>query len=360
MKIGIILHPFDEKKPAGLGRYILELTKNLVESDSKNEFIIYLKNKPKNPITFSGNNWHVEVLGFGKFWRELGLLFAPKSDIYIFNTPIMPFFLKPRKSIVIALDYAYKYFEPRDMKESFRNFVLFKMNKFALGRASKIVAISEFTKKETIKLFGIKKEKIEVIYPGFNNICSISETAINLPKKFFLYVGVLKERKNLLNVVKGFNEFKKNKQTDHKLVIVGKKDGWYYEKIIGFIKRENLENEIMFLGFISDSELSFVYKKSTVLVFPSLVEGFGFPVLEAMACGLPVITSREGSLAEVAGEASLLIDPRDYKEISKALQKIAPLTILSDKLKRAGISRSKQFSWQRNSSQLTELIRSLQ
>ncbi len=361
MKIGIVLHPFGEKKPAGLGRYILDLTKSLIENDPENEYIVYLKEKPQERPTFAGSNWRVEVLGFGRLWRELGFFFAPKSDVYIFNTPIMPLFFRPKKSIVIALDYAYMVFKPKSAKERFRNWLVFMLNKLALKKATQIVSISEFTKKETMRIFGIKEEKIKVIYPGFWNAGQEPEreSIIPLPKKFFLVVGVIKERKNLLNVVKGFAEFKKNKEGNCKLLVAGKKGGWYYEKVVDFVKKENLESEVVFLGFVSDEELFYIYKRAQALVFPSLVEGFGLPVLEAMSCEVPVITSNIGSLSEVARDAALLVDPVKPDDISKAMDKIFDNELLRQELIKKGNERTKDFSFKKGAKEFLNIVKEL-
>ncbi|MCR4283771.1 MAG: glycosyltransferase family 4 protein [Parcubacteria group bacterium] len=356
MKIGIILHPYGEGKPAGLGRYILELTKSLIENDKDNEYIVYLKEKPKIMPEFITSNWRVEVLGLGRFWREIGFFFAPKADIYIFNTPVMPIFFRSKKSIVIALDFAYLYFKPDGIKERINNFLLYKMNSFALKRADKIVSISEATKKDIIKLFNILDKKIEVIYPGFSKICAFPSEEIAVPLNFFLYVGVIKERKNLLNIIKGFYEFKKENKSDIKLVVAGKGSGAYYEEALSFVEEDDLKEEVVFLGFVNDNQLSFLYKNARAFIFPSLIEGFGMPVLEAMDCGLPVVTSRESSLSEVAGGAALLVDPKDPKEISRVMERVAFDDKLRDDLIEMGDRRVIDFSWKKCASQFIVLL----
>lgn len=362
MKIGIILHPYGEKTPAGLGRYIFDLSKALIENDNNNnnEYIIYLKKRPDKMPNFPGQNWKMEILGFNRFWLDIGLFFARKSDLYIFNTPVMPFFFRPKKSIVIALDFAYLYFKPKGIKESISNFFLRKMNAFALRRSDRVISISNATKKDVTNLFDIPEDKIDVIYPGFKKTCSLSERAVSLPKSFFLYVGVIKERKNLLNIVKGFREFKRGDKTDGKLVVVGKGGGEYYEEVVKLIKIEKIESDIVFLGFVDDNELAFVYKKAITLVFPSLIEGFGFPVLEAMNCGLPVITSKYGSLAEVAGNAGILVDPQNPGEISAAMEKIYSDNLLRHKMSKDGIARAEEFSWQKTAEEFMSIFKALQ
>ena len=359
MTIGIILHPFGENKPAGLGRYIFDLTKSLIENDQENKYIIYLKNKPRVLPVFLGDNWRIEILGFSKFWRDLGLFFAPKSDIYIFNTPVMPLFFKPKKSIVIALDFAYKYFESKNIKEKIRNFLLFRMNKFALRRADKIVSISEATKKDIINFFEILPSKIEVIYPGFKNICLLKPKETDVPKKYFLFVGVVKERKNVFNIIRAFAEFKTRDKEGYKFVIVGKSGGEYYEKILNFISDKKLEKEVVFKDFVDDNKLCHIYKNAKALVFPGLLEGFGFPILEAMACGLPVITSNKGSLSEISGDASLKVNPENIGEISDAMERISKDENLKESLARKGLERAREFSWQKSAQGVLKVIQKI-
>lgn len=353
------MHPYDEKKPAGLGRYIFDLAKSLIENDKENEYFIYLKKKPSKFPELSGNNWKIIVLGWGRLWMEFGLFFAPKSDIYLFNTPVTPFFFRPKKTVVVALDFAYKYLKAKNFKERLFNKFLFYINKVSLKRASVIVAISEQTKSDVLKFFKETDKKIKVIYPGFKKICSLPACEVSLPERFFLYVGVIKERKNLLNIVKGFRRFKLSDKTDCKLVVAGNGFGEYYKKIKEFIKKEKIEGEVIFLGFVNDNELSFVYKKAFALVFPSLIEGFGFPILEAMHCGLPVITSKNGSLSEVTGDVGALVDPLELMDISVAMDKIVSNEMLRRELAEKGILRIQKFSWEKTAGEFIKIFKTL-
>ncbi|MBX4210684.1 glycosyltransferase family 4 protein [Candidatus Parcubacteria bacterium] len=319
MTIGIILHPYSERHPAGLGRYIFELTKHMVEADSKNSYIIFTKGKKS--VDFKGSNWKLSECPNGLFWLDRGLSRGPKADVYIFNTPIMPLFFKPKRSIVIALDYAYWIQAAKSFREWISKYVLYWYNKISLKRADKIVSISEATKKDTEKFFGIPAEKITVSYPGFNDFSKLPEEKINVPEKFFLYVGVLKERKNLIRIVQAFIEFY-NLRKDFYLVVVGKTGGAYFEAVKKIVEASDAKNNIIFLGFISDNGVAYLYKHAAALVFPSLIEGFGFPIVEAAACGLPTITSITTSLAEVGDICkSILVDPYNIMAIRDAMLK---------------------------------------
>jgi len=359
MKIGIILSPFGSKTPTGLARFILDLTKALIKNDQENEYIIYLKEKPSVLPNFAGKNWKIEIVGFGCLWKEIGLFFAPKADIYIFNTPIIPVLFRPKKTIVLVADFAYKYFKPETFKKRLKSIILHLLAFYSLKRADKIVAISNFTKQEIIKFFNIPDSKIEVIYHGVGNICFNKPKAIDVKKPFFLFIGGTKERKNTLGVVKAFCLFKKKYGSNHKLIIVGKTGGDYFNKILTLIKKEHLEEEVIFPGFVSNQQLAYLYKKAEALVFPSLLEGLSFVVLEAMNYGLPVITSNQGALVESGGDAALLVDPKNPSEISEAMYRLISDRKLRRTLIEKGFERCKNFSWKKTAEKFSKIINSL-
>src|SRR3989338_6709160 len=172
MKIGIILHPYGEDKPAGLGRAIFEITRSILDLEarlpsgsraSRNEYLIILRRKPKTLPEFPGNNWRIKIADHKYFWLDRAL-FGESLDICIFNTPIISFFVRPKKSVVIAYDFAYDDFVPSRFLKRYHG--------FSLRHADTVIAISEATKKEIIKLFNIPGDKIKVVYLGHYNISS--------------------------------------------------------------------------------------------------------------------------------------------------------------------------------------------
>jgi len=355
MVIGILLHPYDEDKPAGLARTIFELTKGMLGVDQENEYIIFVKNKPRKDPELPGRNWKLHILGGGSiFWLDR-MRHAPRADIYIFNTPVMPLFWRPPKSIVIALDFAYWYLASRKPKDQFQRVITFLFHRFSLRKADAIVAISHATKEDTIKLFGISPKKISVVWCGFKKICAVPEKSVTLPEKFFFFAGILKLRKNVFNIVKAFHLFKKN-HPDYHLVLAGNPArGAYHDAILNFIKQKGLEPNIHFVSHLNDGELSYVYRRAQALAFPTLIEGFGYPVLEAMDCGIPVITSNQSSLKEIGGEAALLVDPYNPEDIAGAMRAIVEKPGLRDSIIQKGKARASQFSWQKAARELLQL-----
>lgn len=353
MKIGIVLHPYNEKNPAGLARIIFEIAKGMLDADKKNEYFIFVKGDKSKP-DLPGNNWKFVALHEGKFWLE-GLKRYPDIDVVIFNTPVLPLFHKPKKSAVIAIDYAYKIFPASGFPDALRRYFTELYQLFSLKKADIILATSEYAKNDTMKFFGIPAEKIKVFYCGFKKICGLQEKAVTLPEKYFLYVGVVKERKNLLGALRAFNLFQKERPNFY-FVVSGYGRGEYYDKVKDYVKKEGLEKKVIFLNQTGDEELAYVYKRAQALVFPSLLEGFGFPVLEAMDCGIPVITSNTTSLGEIGKGAAILIGPQNDEGIKNAMQKIAGDESYREELIGLGRTHSAKFTWQKAAHDLLAII----
>lgn len=361
MKIGIILHPYGEKNPAGLAEYIYSLAESLVTEDKENQYLIYIKGKASKLPKFAMERCQVYKLGFGPLWRDLGLFLAPKADIYLFNTPVLPLLWRPKRSLVIALDFAYYFLQSKNFRAKLNRWLLFWLNGISLRRAKQIVTISNATKSDVIGLFKIPEEKIKTIYPGFRSYgkqAVISQKFL-IYKPFFLFVGVIKDRKNVLNIVKAFISFKHESNLPHKLIVAGKGGGEYLELLKKTVREAKLEEEVIFVGRVSEDELSELYETAEALVFPSLFEGFGFPLLEAMSANLPVITSNRGALAEVAGNAALKINPESVSEITMTMKKIANDDKIASTLRVAGLERIKDFSWSKNVTEFQELFKHL-
>jgi glycosyltransferase involved in cell wall biosynthesis len=358
MKIGIIASDVNSN-PAGLERYLFELVSHITQ-DTHNEYIIYVKAGGEQFMSVIGGRKNVTLVqvGWGKLWKEVGLFFAPHSDVYIFTGPIGSLLFTPKKSIVIAYDFAYKY--TQDHASWLSRFIVDLYSRKSFTTSEKVVCISEETAHDLKKFFMIPESKIKVIYCGFNRISLLDERGVKLPSsKFFFFVGTLKERKNVLNIIKGFEQFlKSNTNSEEILVIAGKyaQTNSYYLNLIKYIDRSALlKAKVYFVGRVDDQELKFLYTHAQALVYPSIIEGFGLPILEAMDCGLPVITSSGSSLKEVAGGAAILVDPYSGKEISEAMTTVLDLKIREGMITR-GYENVKKFSWEKMSREFISLI----
>jgi len=313
---------------------------------------------------FAGNNWKIEVLDDGLFWQDR-LRSHTKADVYLFNTPVLPLFFRPKKSIVIAQDFPYLFLSSNSFKEwVFLRFVRW-YHGFSLRRADAIVAISEATQQDVVHYFGIPEEKITVIYQGFKRICIVPEEQIDIPEKFFLSVGAIKERKNTLATIRAYALFReRNTNTPYALpyalVLGGRSDEVYVKKVKQYIQDVGIEQYIYFLGHLNDGMLSFVYKKAEALIFPSSIEGFGLPVVEAMDCGLPVITSNRGGPRELGRDgAALLVDPSRYEEITDAMERMIHDSGAKSRLIDRGHARAQEITWERAAREMLRVMQNL-
>jgi glycosyltransferase involved in cell wall biosynthesis len=232
--------------------------------------------------------------------------------------------------------------------------------KFLFGRVgekcSKIIAVSEFTRKEIVRLVGINEEKINVIH---NSVASrwfeITKGKSPHNKPYILFVGNVKPHKNLISLLRTFNQIKND--IFHDIVIVGKKEGFITGDRYVMETAESLGNRVFFTGLVSQDKLEQYFINAEIFVFPSLYEGFGLPPLEAMACGCPVISSNAASLPEVCGDAVLYIDPHSPEDIAEKIRQVLSDDSLRNELKRKGLERAREFSWEKCADEFWEIIK---
>lgn len=227
--------------------------------------------------------------------------------------------------------------------------------KNTIKNADKLICISEFTKNELLKYYpNVDESKIEVVYNGFEyNEIDLTQQTIdstlnkfNITKDYLLFVGTLSPHKNIERIIEAFNKVR-NGGYDYQLVICGKK-GWLYNDIFRKVKELELENEVVFTDYVTDEELEVLYKNTKLFVFPSLYEGFGFPPIEAMARKVPVLTSREGAINEVVGDAAIFCDAYNVDDIKESIIVIIKDRKLKLSLIDKGLKRSAYFSWKMN------------
>jgi glycosyltransferase involved in cell wall biosynthesis len=263
--------------------------------------------------------------------------------------------------MVILADFGYLELETHSLKMYLTTKFLYLVNFISLLKVTHAVTISEFTRKQTIRLFGqiLPRERVTTVWAGYRDLSTVvaSEPRFQLPETFYLCIGVIKERKNQLKVVEAFLSAKE-KGLQGSLVIAGKGKGEYYEKIVNTIRNSPNGDSVIMAGYVTDNEVVYLYKKARALVFPSKLEGFGFPVLEAMSLGTPVITSNSTSLVEVAGDAALLVDPESEQQITEALLLMENATTREEYIKK-GYVRIQNFSWEKTAKDTLDIIESI-
>jgi glycosyltransferase involved in cell wall biosynthesis len=243
-------------------------------------------------------------------------------------------------------------------------------------RAARVIAVSESTRQDVILLCGVPPEKILAIPNGVNPEFSPADPAAvaefrrdkGLPDRYILYLGTLEPRKNVVRLVDAYARLRSApsrpgglggttvRRSVPPMVIAGAK-GWFYGEIFARVAELNLTDYVLFPGFIPGEELPWWYRGAEVFVYPSLFEGFGLPVLEAMACGTPTITSTASSLPEVAGDAAILVNPDDTNELAEAMHQVLVSPNLAEQLRCAGPRQAAHFSWMQTAASTRDVYR---
>ncbi|MDP8922847.1 MAG: glycosyltransferase family 4 protein [Chloroflexota bacterium] len=234
----------------------------------------------------------------------------------------------------------------------------------SLRRADRVITISEHTKRDVVELCGVPPERVTPILlaadPRFRPAPPDEVAAFRarkgLPDRFILYLGTLEPRKNVETLVRAYAELRRRGITDCDLVLAGAR-GWQYEPVFQLVESLGLGASVHFPGFVADAEQALWYSGAVIFAYPSLYEGFGLPLLEAMACGTPVVASRSSSLPEVVGEAGVLVNPSDSHELSAALYELLVSDERRASLRSAGLARARTFSWRRMANETVQVYR---
>ncbi len=293
-------------------------------------------------------------------WSNVGLrhqLKRKKVSVLLSPTPLEAILDSPVPQVVVVHDLLPLFFPAQYPRQRyFFRAILPKI----LKSAEKIIADSQSTRDDIINAYNISPEKISVVYIGYNNqlFQKPLSTASKRSKKhppYALYVGNLFPHKNLHRLIEAFAIA--SRQIPHGLIIVGYKDPRFYPSLSELVKRSNLTGKVKFVDYASQDELALLYQSAEVFVFPSLYEGFGMPPLEAMACGVPVLTSSTKAIREVLDDAALVADPYDLYDIAKKLVSICKDKVVRDQFKRKGMERVKHFSWRQTAEQLLCILK---
>lgn len=293
-----------------------------------------------------------------KLLKGVDIFFSP----HIFLSAVS----KKCKSVATFHDLSFEKYP--EFYSAGKNYWHFSMNPKKQAReADKIIAVSKSTKDDLVKLYEINPEKIRVIYSGVNQELRIKnqESKIsevkkkyNLPEKYILYLGTLEPRKNIIGLIKAFELFKKSRRSQvagRKLIIAGSK-GWLYKDIFKTARNSFAKDDLIFTGFIADRDKPILYSQAELFIYPSFYEGFGFPPLEAMAAGTPVITSNFSSLPEAAGDAAITINPYNLDELYRAMEAVLSDGKLKNILIKKGFEQAKKFSWQKCARETLDFI----
>lgn len=394
MRIGINARLLLHNKLEGIGWFIYETVKRMANAHPEDQFFLFFDRPFDSRFVFAANVIPVVVFPQARhpllfrWWFEWSLPLALRSHkIDVFYSGDGFCSLSSRVPTLLVLhDLAYQHF-PSGISATNLNYYKKFVPRF-LARADKIITVSNFSKNDILKNFNVKNKNITVCYNGtrpkfapqkeyckartrdwvFNDTVSrtfIDDTWLRpytTEGGYFLYVGSVHPRKNVARLIEAFDMFQKNKlpqdSAKYRLVIAGRM-AWKTAEIEDLLKRISCRKDILLLDYVADSDLPRLVGSALALVYPSLFEGFGVPILEAMQCDVPVITSNVSSMPEVAGEAALLVNPKDISEIAEAMQQIAEDEALRAQLVEAGREQRKRFSWDETTKTIYEALKQL-
>ena len=346
---------------AGIGRYLVNLINQIEKEDKKNKYLILLRKKYFHELNFKNKNSQKVLADYSHYsFQEQILLLVQliklKPDLVHFphfNVPLFYF-----GKYVVTIHDLIKH-ESRGMATTTR-FSLFYWLKYmvylsvvwlAVKRAVKIITPSNFWQEELVKRYSLPKNKIVVTYEGVDEKLLQSKTNLDsknvlakykIKTPFVVYTGSLYPHKNVERLVMAVKKINQ----DLKLVIVCVRN-IFYDRFLEKIKKLQAEKFVNLVGFVPDEDLAALYSQAESFVFPSFWEGFGLPGLEAMALGLPVISSNSSCLPEVYGEAALYFNPLKVEELAEKIKLLRSNQQLREKLVKAGFSQVKKYSWEK-------------
>lgn len=343
------------RQRTGTENYALRLVQHLLQMETPHEFHLYFRDDPPTDL-FPGNAKH-HVIPFPRAWTHLrfaAALWQSRPDVTWVPAHTLPLFF-PGRAIVTVHDLGYKYF-PEAHPVAERRYLDWS-TRYSAQRARLILADSIATQRDLEHFYGIKPEKVRVVYPGVDiepvRDATLIRQKYKLPERYLLFLGTLQPRKNIARLVQAFMQWRT--QTSHQDVglVLGGKPGWLYDPAW------TADAEHVFLtGYIDDDDIPALYTGAVGLVMPSLFEGFGFPVVEAMRCGIPVVCSNSSSLPELAGEAAILVDPLDVGSIAEGIRQVVEED--TQALVERGNSHVQKFSWDKAAQDvlaaITELV----
>lgn len=374
---------------SGTENYSYQLLKAMLDFDEK--FLVYTRGDVSLGEEFKRENLSFKPISWPRLWTQGGLAMATwqdKLDLLFVPAHTLPVLARPGLPTVVTIHGVEYEYLPEHYKFPQKLYLTWS-TKYAIRHATRIIAVSQFTANQLVERFGASQEKVTVVHEGvdvevFAKEYSQEEKSrvlreLGINKPFILFVGVVQPRKNLERLVEAFSYLVKGKfqaqqargktvisdarstarsydLKDFNLVIAGKL-GWMYGKILEAPKKHGIGERVKFVGFVEDSNLLILMQEAEILVQPSLTEGFGLPVLEAMAAGTPVVAANAGALPEILGFAGYLVNPESTLNITNGLAQVLTDQGLRDQLRERGLLRCKNFSWEKTARATVEVLK---
>lgn len=355
MLVGIDASRSVASEPTGTEIYSQELIRELLRLDGGVSFRLYFNRPPAPGLSPPGPGWEKVVMPWPRLWTHLRLgweVARRPPDVLFVPAHVLPL-VHPTPSVVTIHDLGYlRYPLAHPWKD---RWYLDLTTRFMARAASHLIVPSQATKGDLVECYRLPPEKVTVVYPGYGaqfrpvedgERIEVVKERYAIRGDYFLHVGTLQPRKNLARLLEAFSLFRGRVGGRMTLALAGVK-GWLTEGFFRRLEELGLGESVRLLGYVPQEALPALYGGAKALVFPSLYEGFGLPLLEAMACGLPALASSASSLPEVAGGAALLVDPLDTEAIAEGMRRIVEDEGLREELAAKGLRRAKDFSWDR-------------
>jgi glycosyltransferase involved in cell wall biosynthesis len=367
MKIGFDASDLATDRADGTTRYTYELAKRMSKLSDSNNWLFFSSDNLSNKYQLEGDKRKLVVSKWPKYWTQLRLpwdLFKLKPDTLFMPIQQIPY-IRPHKMKTVAVIHdlaVHKYPEQFTYKDWA---LLHIFSAYVARKADKIIAVSQATADDIEKYYG-RTKNVTVVHHGVDHDqfrtpkddqeketawTNITQAYPNIKKPYILYVGQIQPRKNLVRLIEAFDLIA-NRDSEVQLVLAGG-HGWLKKETVEKAKAAKHSNRVHMIGSVPDKLLPGLYWNADAFVLPSLYEGFGMPILEAMACGCPVVTSNVSCMPEVAGDAARLIDPMNPQDIASGIQEARNNKVA---LAEAGLQRAKKFSWEKTAKETLSVI----
>jgi len=375
MKIGIEGQRLYRKKKHGMDMVALELIKNLQKIDTENEYVIFVKPDEDNTCIPNAPNFKIVELGGGPYptWEQIALPRAAKNEgceLLHCTSNTGPIWSKvPLITIlhdIIYLESVSIFKKSGTWYQKFGNIYRRLVVPPVARKSKKVITVSNFEKDRIRNFMGLG-DNLTAIYNGVGehfvkitdkDVLLKAKQKYKLPDNFMFFLGNTDPKKNTPNVLKAFADFNSHSETKYKLVMLDYEENALMQVLNG-IGHPEIRTDIVMAGYVPNAEMPAIINQCKVFLYPSLRESFGIPILEGMACGVPVITSNTSSMPEISGDAAILVDPTKPDEIVSAIERILGDEKFRDALCEKGIERAAQFSWKHMAEKYLELYKEL-
>ncbi len=380
MRIGIDFTSAARER-AGIGRYARELIRALSRLDRANQYLLFVpRDAHDDLVTFDWpSNFRIVRAPLTErmlaaLWHRARIPLPVESFIGRVDVFYSPDFLLPptraRRKLVTVHDLSYVRL-PECFPDVLKRYLDSSVPR-SVARADLVLADAESTKRDLIDVYHLPPEKVNVLYSGVDrcfcpqmdekSMARVSQK-YKLDQPYLLSVSTIQPRKNYIRLIKAFSQLISNPQPQSPIsnhpsllsnlcLVISGGNGWMYQEVYETVEQLGLRERVMFPGFVDDQDLPALYAMATLFVYPSLYEGFGLPVAEAMACGVPVICSNASSLPEVGGDAVLYFDPCEIDAMANMMRRALADQALRSELRTKGLEQARQFSWERAAERL--------